>query len=53
MTAIASTAESAKENFQPFFAECMPILFSVFEKFPQKEYKKLRGQAIECITLIA
>ncbi|EAR88916.3 importin protein (macronuclear) [Tetrahymena thermophila SB210] len=53
MTAIASTAESAKAKFHDYFNECIPILFNVFETYTSKEYKQLRGQTIECITLIA
>jgi importin-5 len=33
MTAIASTAEAAKEHFHVYFGECMPILFKVFETY--------------------
>lgn len=53
MTAIASTAEAAKDKFHAYFSECIPILFNVFQTYTGKEYKQLRGQTIECITLIA
>ncbi|EGR31191.1 hypothetical protein IMG5_116170 [Ichthyophthirius multifiliis] len=53
MTAIASTAEAAKEHFHAYFDISMPILFKVFDAYKGKEYKQLRGQTIECITLIA
>lgn len=53
MTAIASTAEAAKHQFHPYFNDIMPVLFNIFTQYPGKEYKQLRGQTIECITLIA
>ena len=53
MTAIASTAEAAKQKFHSYFDECIRILFNVFTTYTTKEYKQLRGQTIECITLIA
>lgn len=31
----------------------MPILFNVLETYTTKEYKQLKGQCIEAITLIA
>lgn len=53
MTAIASTAEAAKHKFHPYFNDIIPLLFNIFSKYPGKEYKQLRGQTIECITIIA
>lgn len=53
MTAIASTAEAAKQFFNPYFNDIIPILFRVFNTYHGKQYRQLRGQTIECITLIA
>lgn len=39
MTALASTAEAAKESFHLYFDESMPILFRVFETYKGKEYR--------------
>jgi hypothetical protein len=39
MTALASTAEAAKDGFHVYFDESMPILFKVFEAYKGKEYR--------------
>ena len=39
MTAISSTAEAAKDKFEPFFNDCITVLFRVFDTYTGKEYK--------------
>jgi hypothetical protein len=53
VSTIAAAAEAAKIYFHPFFNEAMPILFNVLQQHPGVAYRQLRGQTIECITLIA
>lgn len=53
MSVIAATAEAAKLAFVPYFNELMPLLFSVFNTHNGKQYRQLKGQTIEAITLIA
>ena len=53
MSVLAASAEASKEGFTPYFTQLMPILFKVFDTHTTKEYKQLKGQTIEAITLIA
>lgn len=53
MSVIAATAESSKAAFVPYFNEIMPLLQNVFNTHQNKEYRQLKGQTIETITLIA
>eukprot|EP01111_Echinosteliopsis_oligospora_P006765 TRINITY_DN2110_c0_g1_i3.p1 TRINITY_DN2110_c0_g1~~TRINITY_DN2110_c0_g1_i3.p1 ORF type:complete len:870 (-),score=260.72 TRINITY_DN2110_c0_g1_i3:783-3392(-) len=52
ITAIASVSDSAKENFLPYYDGFMPYLKSILHTATTKEYRKLRGKAMECISLI-
>ncbi|CAD8204866.1 unnamed protein product [Paramecium octaurelia] len=53
MSALAATAESSKQQFLPYVNEIVPLLFQVFQNHQNKEYRQLKGQTIETITLIA
>ncbi|CAD8128052.1 unnamed protein product [Paramecium sonneborni] len=53
ISVIAATAESSKLSFIPYVNELLPILFKIFSTHQTKQYRQLKGQAIETITLIA
>ena len=54
VTAIASIADVAEEDFVPFYDQFMPGLKEIFrgQQYATKEYRMLRGKAMECISLI-
>eukprot|EP01113_Clastostelium_recurvatum_P002059 TRINITY_DN1085_c0_g1_i2.p1 TRINITY_DN1085_c0_g1~~TRINITY_DN1085_c0_g1_i2.p1 ORF type:complete len:1100 (+),score=314.59 TRINITY_DN1085_c0_g1_i2:117-3416(+) len=53
ITAIASIAESAGEQFGRYYDSFVPFLKTVLiNTANRKEYLKLRGKAIECLSLI-
>lgn len=52
LSAVAAAAESARENYRPYFEKSVPIVFDIMKTHTQKEYKQLRGQCIESITLM-
>jgi hypothetical protein len=55
LSAISSTVEISKEHFQPYLERTLEILFGYYqaEQFQGKQYKQLKGQAIETMTIIA
>lgn len=55
LSAMSSTVEIAKEKFQPYLERTLELLFSFYtnEKYVGREYKQLKGQTIETITIIA
>jgi hypothetical protein len=53
LSAISSVAELCKENFKPFLEVTVQMLFKIIETHTRKEYKQLRGQAIETMTIVA
>jgi len=55
LSAISSAVEIAKDKFEPFLHKTLEILFSFYttEKYKSKEYKQLKGQSIETMTIIA
>ncbi|CAD6185409.1 unnamed protein product [Caenorhabditis auriculariae] len=52
VTAIASVAEAAQEQFKSYYFRLMPPLVYVLDNSNVDEYKELRGKTIECISLI-
>ncbi|OWK00599.1 hypothetical protein Celaphus_00016791, partial [Cervus elaphus hippelaphus] len=52
VTSIASVADTAEENFVPYYDLFMPSLKHIVENAVQKELRLLRGKTIECISLI-
>jgi uncharacterized protein (DUF433 family) len=52
MTCISSIAESAKQQFALYYDELIPFLFACIQEFSAKEYHQLRGQTIECLTIL-
>jgi hypothetical protein len=53
MSALASVAELAQAQFAKYYEASITIIFGIFEKYTTKEYKQLKGQAIETLTMIA
>jgi len=51
VTAIASIADVAESDFQPFYASFIPGLKAILAN-QDKENRMLRGKAMECISLI-
>ncbi|EGR29723.1 importin 5, putative [Ichthyophthirius multifiliis] len=49
--ALGSLIELSKDKFLNYFDQCMISLFDIFSQYTQKEYRQLRGNTIECITL--
>jgi len=52
VTAVASVADVAESDFTPFYDEFMPRLKHFLQAANSKEYRMLRGKAMECISLI-
>ncbi|KAI8917831.1 hypothetical protein PhCBS80983_g00962 [Powellomyces hirtus] len=53
ITTIATVADSAAENFVNYYSSIMPLLMNVLKQANSKEFRLLRGKAMECATLIA
>lgn len=52
ITVIASIADKIEDKFAPYYEKFMPYLKFIAQNISQKEYRLLRGKAIECISLI-
>lgn len=52
MSTIAALAEAANFEFTEFWKPTAEVVFSILQNSTKPEYKQLRGQAIECLTLI-
>ena len=53
VAAISAMAEVAMLDFEPYYADSTSFLFNMLSTHHGKEYRQLRGQLIECLTLIA
>ncbi|PKC17490.1 ARM repeat-containing protein [Rhizophagus irregularis] len=53
ITSIATVADSAEERFVKYYSSIMPLLINVLRNATLKEYRLLRGKAMECASLIA
>lgn len=53
VTALASLAEAAKNNFDPYFEDCLKFLCGFLVACNEPHYKQFKGQVIESITIIA
>lgn len=53
LSALASAAELAGSSFVKYYEATLPVLFRVFEVHTTKEYKQLKGQCIETLTMVA
>ena len=52
VTAVASVADVAEDYFAPFYDAFMPGLKGLLQSAQGKDYRMLRGKAMECISLI-
>ena len=52
VTAIASVADVAESDFEPYYTSFMPGLKGILQVAGGKEMRMLRGKAMECISLI-
>ena len=52
ITAIAAVADCAEEHFLPYYSKVMPILKGVLHNAKGHDYRKMKGKAMECISLI-
>jgi len=43
VTALASLAEASKENFKPYFEECLKFLCQYLVQFNEPAYKQFKG----------
>ncbi|RHZ80549.1 hypothetical protein Glove_134g184 [Diversispora epigaea] len=53
ITSIATVADSSEDRFVKYYNAIMPLLINVLRIAHQKEYRLLRGKAMECASLIA
>ena len=53
LSTIATIADAAQAAFSKYYDTLMPLLVNVLQKQSEKEYRLLRGKAMECATLIA
>lgn len=53
VTALASSIVAIKEKFDAHFNETMALLFTQLESNPGPDYRQLRAQIVEAITLIS
>ncbi|KAF9129600.1 hypothetical protein BGW39_004001 [Mortierella sp. 14UC] len=53
ITTIATVADSAEDRFVKYYSSIMPLLINVLRQATNKEYRLLRGKAMECASLIA
>ncbi|KAG5438294.1 hypothetical protein PCANB_002782 [Pneumocystis canis] len=53
ITTIATVADAAETKFNKYYDSIIPLLINILNQAKQKEYRLLRGKAIECVTLIA
>ncbi|RIB28214.1 armadillo-type protein [Gigaspora rosea] len=53
ITTIATVADSAEDRFVKYYSAIMPLLINVLRNAHQREYRLLRGKAMECASLIA
>ena len=52
LSTLSALAESSKLLFMPIYNEVMELLLHIIANVKAKEYKAIKGAAIECITLI-
>ncbi|KAG0255635.1 hypothetical protein BG011_004999 [Mortierella polycephala] len=53
ITTIATVADSAEDRFAKYYSGIMPLLMNVLGQATDREYRLLRGKAMECASLIA
>lgn len=52
LTTIATVADTAEDKFTKYYGRFMPSLKYIFQNAVGKDFRLLRGKAIECISLI-
>ncbi|CAG9313658.1 unnamed protein product [Blepharisma stoltei] len=52
LIAISDIADSGKECFNPYYQPLMTILIRLIRGYTAKEYQRIRGKAIESMTMI-
>lgn len=52
ITTIATVADSAEDKFVKYHSVIMPLLLNILRGATDKQYRLLRGRAIECASLI-
>ena len=53
LSTIATVADAAESTFGKYYDGLMPLLFGVLREQNAKEYRVLRGKAMECASLIS
>ena len=53
LSTIATVADAAEHAFGKYYDHLMPLLFGVLRNQNDKEYRVLRGKAMECASLIS
>mmetsp|Transcript_21433 Transcript_21433/g.29989 ORF Transcript_21433/g.29989 Transcript_21433/m.29989 type:complete len:1094 (-) Transcript_21433:418-3699(-) len=52
ITAIAAVADCIEDDFVKYYDTLMPLLKTILTNATSKEYRRLRGKTMECISLI-
>jgi len=52
LTTVATVADTAEDKFTKYYERFMPSLKYIFQNAVGKDFRLLRGKAIECISLI-
>lgn len=53
LAALAALSEGAQEEFLKYYPATMDYMVEILRSFSKKEYKQIRGQSIECITIMS
>ncbi|KAL7751650.1 importin subunit beta-3 [Sorochytrium milnesiophthora] len=53
ITTMATVADAASDKFVKYYPQVMPSLFAILRQADAKEFRLLRGKAMECASLIA
>ena len=53
LAALAATSEACKNQLHPYYNGLMELLFTIMSTHTTNEYKQLRGQVVESMTLMA
>jgi len=51
VTNLSVLAASCEDGFIPYWARAAEVVYDILKNAVKKEYKQLRGQAIECLTV--
>ncbi|KAJ3226185.1 Importin-5 [Clydaea vesicula] len=53
LTSLSTVADRAEDGFIKYYAVVMPILIDILQQAEDKEFRLLRGKAVECSSFIA